>query len=71
MTTTYVVTGMTCGHCAHAVTGELSGLEGVSQVHVSLVPGGESTVTVTSEARLSEQAVAAALDEAGEYRLAG
>ena len=71
MTTTYAVTGMTCGHCAHAVTGELSGLEGVSQVDISLVPGGESKVTVTSEAPLSEQAVAAALDEAGEYRLAG
>ena len=71
MTTTYAVTGMTCGHCAHAVTGELSGLEGVSRVDVSLVPGGESKVTVTSEAPLSAQAVAAALDEAGDYRLAG
>jgi hypothetical protein len=35
------------------------------------VPGGRSRVTVTSEAGLAEQAVAAALDEAGDYRLAG
>jgi copper chaperone CopZ len=69
-TTTYAVTGMTCEHCVHAVTGELSGLEGVSEVSVDLVPGGESRVMVTSEAGLPEQAVAAALDEAGDYRLA-
>jgi hypothetical protein len=40
-------------------------------VTVELVPGGESGVTVTSQAPLTEQAVAAALDEAGDYRLAG
>ena len=38
---------------------------------VALVPGGESGVTVTSEVPLAEQAVAAALDEAGDNRLAG
>ncbi len=70
MTSTYVVTGMTCQHCAHAVTEELSGLNGVSRVEVDLVPGGRSRVTVTSTAQLTEQAVAAALDEAGDYRLA-
>jgi copper chaperone len=70
-TTTYAVTGMTCEHCVHAVTGELSGLDGVSRVEVDLVPGGESKVTVTSEAALTEQAVTAALDEAGDYALAG
>ena len=69
-TTTYVVTGMTCEHCVRAVTEELSALEGVSRVQVGLVPGGQSQVTVTSEAELSETAVAAALDEAGDYRLA-
>jgi copper chaperone len=68
-TTTYAVTGMTCEHCVHAVTGELSGLGGVSQVSVDLVPGGGSRVTVTSEAELPERVVAAALDEAGDYRL--
>ncbi len=70
-TATYQVTGMTCEHCAHAVTGELKELEGVSDVAVDLHPGGESAVTVTSEAPLAAGAVAAALDEAGDYHLAG
>ena len=68
---TYQVTGMTCEHCVRAVTSELAGVPGVSAVTVALVPGGESAVTVTSAAPLATEAVAAALDEAGEYSLAG
>ena len=68
---TYQVTGMTCEHCVHAVTGELNNLDGVTGVTVELVPGGQSAVTVTSEGALPAGAVAAALDEAGDYRLAG
>ena len=68
---TYQITGMTCEHCARADTTELTGLAGVTRVSVDLVPGGTSAVTVTSETPLAEQAVAAALDEAGDYRLAG
>ncbi len=67
--TTYLVSGMTCGHCVSAVTGELSALAGVSGVTVELVTGGASVVTVTSKEPLPEAAVAAALDEAGDYRL--
>ncbi len=70
-TTTYQVTGMTCQHCAHAVTGELKNLDGVSEVRVDLNPGGPSAVTVSSAAALPTGAVAAALDEAGDYQLAG
>lgn len=70
MIATYKVTGMTCGHCANAVTEELRALDGVSAVEVDLVAGGTSTVTVTSAAGLSDAQVAAALDEAGDYRLA-
>ncbi|WP_148572306.1 heavy-metal-associated domain-containing protein [Nocardioides caldifontis] len=69
-TSTYRVTGMTCGHCARAVTEELSALEGVSGVEVDLVAGGTSTVQVTSAAPLADEQVATALDEAGDYRLA-
>ena len=68
-TTTYQVTGMTCEHCSRAVSAELSELAGVRGVSVSLVPGGASAVTVTSDAPLAADAVAAALDEAGGYRL--
>jgi copper chaperone CopZ len=62
---------MTCEHCARAVSAELRGVDGVSDVAVELVPGGVSAVTVTSDARLAAAAVAAALDEAGDYQLAG
>ena len=69
-TTAYLVSGMTCEHCVHAVTEELAGLDGVSAVTVELVPEGNSVVTVTSDVTLPEGAVVAALDEAGDYRLA-
>ncbi|MGN6610275.1 MAG: heavy-metal-associated domain-containing protein, partial [Angustibacter sp.] len=64
------VTGMTCGHCASAVTTELSALPGVEQVDVDLVAGGVSNVTVTSAEPLSREQVEGALDEAGDYHLA-
>jgi copper chaperone len=67
--TTYAVTGMTCEHCARAVTEELTRLGGVTEVTVELVPGGQSAVTVTSDAPLPADTVSSALDEAGDYRL--
>jgi copper chaperone CopZ len=69
-TQTYHVTGMTCDHCAHAVTTELKEVAGVSDVQVDLVAGGTSTVTVTSAQPLEDDQVAEALDEAGDYQLA-
>jgi copper chaperone len=69
--TTYAVSGMTCEHCAHAVNEELTRLDSVTGVTVDLVPTSESIVTVTSDAPLAAEAVSAALDEAGDYRLAG
>jgi copper chaperone len=69
--TTYAVTGMTCEHCVHAVTEELARLSGVTGVTVDLVPGGQSAVIVTSDTPLPADAVGAALDEAGDYRLVG
>lgn len=71
ITSTYLVNGMTCDHCVRAVSTELSGLAGVTDVKVDLVVGGTSPVTVTSTNPLADDDVAAALDEAGEYRLAG
>lgn len=65
-TATYDVVGMTCEHCVRAVTEELSKLDGVSGVDVDLPTG---RVTVTSDAPLAGDAVAAAVDEAG-YELA-
>lgn len=66
-TTTYTVTGMTCGHCAAAVTQEITALDGVEDVAVDVTSG---AVTVTSQGPLEEAQVASAVDEAG-YALAG
>jgi copper chaperone CopZ len=66
VTSTYTVTGMTCEHCVNAVTDELSGLGGVRDVRIDL---GTGAVTVTSDTPLAEDAVRAAVDEAG-YELA-
>jgi copper chaperone CopZ len=68
--TTYDVTGLTCGHCVAAVTAELKALGGVSDVQVELVADGVSRVTVESDAPVSDGDVASALDEAGDYSLA-
>lgn len=62
---TYQVEGMTCGHCAASVTEEITALDGVTEVHIDLVAGGVSTVTVTGERPLSADAVRAAVEEAG------
>ena len=64
-TATYQVEGMTCGHCASSVTEELTTVDGVSEVHIDLVAGGGSTVTVTAEHPLSTEAVRTAVEEAG------
>lgn len=65
-TSTYTVTGMTCGHCVGAVKGEVGQLPGVTDVVVDLPTG---MVTVTSEADLDEATVRVAVEEAG-YELA-
>lgn len=65
----YSVTGMTCDHCVHAVSEELRNLDGVRDVKVNLVPDGESVVTVDSDHPVTDEAVAAALGDAGDYQL--
>lgn len=64
-TNTYRVRGMTCGHCVNAVSGEIAKLPGVTDVDVALDTG---RVAVTSDGPLEEDAVRAAVDEAG-YQL--
>lgn len=65
-TSTYTVTGMTCGHCVASVSEEIAELPGVESVEVVLESG---TVTVTSTQPLDPAAVEAAVVEAG-YSLA-
>lgn len=65
MDTTITVTGMTCDHCIHAVTDELTELPGVRAVAVDLIVDGDSPVTISSDGPLDRDAVLAAVDEAG------
>jgi copper ion binding protein len=67
VTTTYQVTGMTCGHCVSAVSAELGQLPGVRDVSVDLATG---RVAVTADAPLPIDEIRTAVDEAG-YALAG
>jgi copper chaperone len=62
---TYAVTGMTCGHCAHAVSTEVEAIAGVSTVQVDVETG---TLTVEGDGFTDAQ-IAEAVDEAG-YALA-
>lgn len=66
-TTVYQVTGMSCGHCEGAVSGEISALADVVSVTAEAATG---QVTVVSKTAPDEAAVRAAVDEAG-YELAG
>ena len=61
-TTTFLVPGMTCGHCQGAVTDELSKINGVTHVDVDL---DSKKVTIKSEAVVEWQVIVDAIDEAG------
>lgn len=65
-TSTYTVTGMTCGHCVSSVTEEVQGIPGVEGVQVELESG---AVTITSTDQVDASAVRTAVEEAG-YQLA-
>lgn len=65
-TVDYAITGLTCGHCVHAVSEEVSALPGVTGAEVALDAGGTSTLTVTSEAPVAREDLVAALAEAGD-----
>ncbi len=56
------VGGMTCQHCVRHVTEALTEIPGVEAVQVSLE---ENVATLTVGEAFSEEAAAAALDEAG------
>ena len=60
-TLTYTVPGVSCEHCRSAIEGEVSQVPGVASVAVDLEA---KTVTVTGSP-LDEQAIVAAIDEAG------
>jgi copper chaperone CopZ len=62
VTTTFLVSGMTCGHCVAAVKEEVAKLPSVTEVEIDLASG---AVTVLSGEALDTVAIDAAIDEAG------
>lgn len=69
MTQTFSVTGLNCQSCVKHVTAALSELPEVSDVRVDLHPQGASVVHVEASRSLSDDEVAAALAEEGDYSL--
>lgn len=66
-TTTYTVSGMTCGHCEATLTKVIGELDGVTEVGVDLATG---QVTVTGATEPDDALIAEVVDEAG-YKLTG
>ena len=64
MITNYTVSGMTCGNCVNHVTEEVSEVEGVSNVSVTLDGG---AMSVESDQRIPFDAIVEAVREAGDY----
>lgn len=60
-TRTFTVPGMSCGHCESAVIEEISAIDGVHSVVVDL----ETKRVDVSGEHLDEQAIRAAIEEAG------
>lgn len=65
-TTNYTVTGMTCGHCAAAITEEVSEIPGVEKVDVDHESG---SMTISGSKVPDFDAVKNAVEEAGEYQV--
>ncbi|WP_336644903.1 heavy-metal-associated domain-containing protein [Microbacterium sp. USHLN186] len=63
-TTEFRVTGMTCGHCEMSVREEVEQIAGVESIDVSAQTG---RLVLTSQHAIDDDAVIAAVDEAG-YR---
>ena len=61
-TSEYTVRGMTCGHCAGAVTEEVTKIPGVTDVQVDVATG---RVSVAADRPVSADAVTEAVEEAG------
>lgn len=61
------VTGMTCENCVKHVSAELDALPDVNSVLVTLNPEGTSSVLVYTPHDFSDEALKAAVAEAGDY----
>jgi copper ion binding protein len=62
VTAEYVVSGMTCQHCASSVSEEVGAVSGVTEVRVDLESG---QLVVISDDEIPLEAIETAVDEAG------
>jgi copper chaperone CopZ len=62
MITKYNVTGITCGHCVHAIKEEVRAIPGVSAVELDLA----GAMAVHSDSPIEDAQLTAALAEAGD-----
>ena len=59
-TRTFDVPGISCGHCKAAIEGALDGIDGIDEATVDL-----DAKTVLVQGTATDEAVTAAIDEAG------
>jgi copper chaperone CopZ len=64
--TTFTVTGLTCGHCQRAVTDEIGAVAGVESVRLDPATG---TFTVTVSEPVDRADIAAAVETGGGHSL--
>jgi copper chaperone len=57
----YTVSGLSCGHCEHAVAEEVGSVDGVTSVDVDLA----TKLVVVRGERLDDAVIRAAIDAAG------
>ena len=62
-------TGLTCDHCSHSVTKNLSALAGVSSVNIEVKPDAASNIVTVADRELSADEIFGALRAAGNYVL--
>ena len=61
----YTVSGLSCSSCANALTKQVEALDGVLEVHVDLVPGQPSGLTVEHDGQVTDGQLQSAIDDAG------
>jgi len=62
MTKEFTVADISCGHCAQAITKEVSGVQGVQNVTVDV---GTKRVSVEASEQVSTDTIVNAINEAG------
>lgn len=65
-----LIDGMTCSNCAKHVDNALQQIKEIHEVMITLKPNETSTVTITLNDDIADEALAASIEEAG-YTLVG